>query len=176
MKVSVPCPDPFSILTCHLHNLHLLLVQCPCAPTMATAPWVTLDDPPALGAPTHTNHSCSIPSDACLPLVQHLCVHAYGHMGSFNKKGEFPTVPHHLRSPTMAVASQETLDGPPALAIQHPHVHQKGEMNMTTTTTQPQRHNDNCDNRDMPTTTMQQQPQHNNNNHNNTTTTATTTM
>src|SRR6266850_685186 len=133
MKVSVPCPNPFSVLTCHLHNLHP-------------------------------------------PLVQHLCVRAYGHMGSFNKKGEFPTVPHHLRSPTMAAASQATLDGPPALAIQHPHVHQKGEMNATTMTMQPQRHNDNCDNRDMPTTTMQQQPQHNNNNHNNTTTTATTTM
>src|SRR6266850_1871506 len=46
MKVSVPCPDPFSVLTCHLHNLCLLLVQRPCTPTMATAPWVMLDDPP----------------------------------------------------------------------------------------------------------------------------------
>src|SRR6266850_1641417 len=138
MKVSVPCPDPFSILTCHLHNLHLLLVQCPCAPTMATAPWVMLDDPPALGAPAHTNHSCSIPSNACLALVQHLCVHAYSHMGSFNKKGEFPTVPYHLCSSTMAVASQAMLDGPPTLAVQHPHVHQKGEMNATTMTMQQQ--------------------------------------
>src|SRR6266850_7105380 len=95
MKVSVPCPDPFSVLTCHLHNLRPLLVQ-------------------------------------------HLCMCAYGHMGSFNKKGEFPTVPHHLHSPTMAAASQAMLDGPPALAVQHPHVHQKGEMNTTTTTMQPQ--------------------------------------
>jgi len=51
------------------------------------------------------------------------------------KKDEFPTVPHHLCSPTMAAASQAMLDGPPTLAIQHPHVHQKGEMNTTTTTT-----------------------------------------
>src|SRR6266850_1278945 len=159
MKVSVPCPDPFSVLTCHLHNLRPLLVQRPCTPTMATAPQVTLDDPPVLGAPTHTNHSCSVPSDACLPLVQHLCMHAYGHMGSFNKKGEFPTVPHHLHSPTMAVASQAMLDGPPTLAVQHPHVHQKGEMNATTTTMQPQQCNDNCTNCNMPTTTMQQQLQ-----------------
>jgi len=121
---------------------------------------------------TPTTAAASQATLACLWSSTFACVH----MGSFNKKGEFPTVPHHLRSPTMAAASQATLDGPPALAIQHPHVHQKGEMNMTTTTTQPQRHNDNCDNRDMPTTTMQQQPQHNNNNHNNTTTTATTTM
>src|SRR6266850_1329324 len=128
MKVSVPCPDPFSILTCHLHNLRPLLVQ-------------------------HTNHSRSIPSDACLPLVQHLCVHAYGHMGSFNKKGELPTVPHHLHSPTMAAASQATLDGLPALAVQHPHVHQKGEMNTTTMTMQPQRCNDNHDNHNATTTT-----------------------
>jgi len=126
---------------------------------MATAPWVMLDDPPALGAPVHTNHSRSIPSDACLPLVQHLCMRAYGHMGSFNKKGEFPTVPHHLRSPTMAAASQAMLDGPPALAIQHPHVYQKGEMNVTTTTMRLQQCNDNCNNCDMPTTTMQQQLQ-----------------
>jgi len=49
------------------------------------------------------------------------------------KKGEFPTVPHHLRSPTMAAASQAMLDGLPILAIQHPHVHQKGKMNATTT-------------------------------------------
>src|SRR6266850_338265 len=125
-----------------------------------------LDDPLALGAPMHTNHSRSVPSNACLPLVQHLCMRAYGHMGSFNKKGEFPTVPHHLRSPTMAAASQATLDGPPALAIQHPHVHQKGEMNMTTTTTQqqPQQHNNNSNNHNVTiiTTTMtttQQQPQ-----------------
>ena len=159
MKVSVPCPDPFSVLTCHLHNLHLLLVQHPCAPTMATAPQVMLDDPLALGAPMHTNHSRSVPSNACLPLVQHLCMRAYGHMGSFNKKGEFPTVPHHLCSPTMAAASQAMLDGPPALAIQHPHVHQKGKMNMTTITTRPQQRNDNCDNCNMPTTTMQQQLQ-----------------
>jgi len=39
------------------------------------------------------------------------------------KKGEFPTVPHHLHSPTMAAASQAMLDGPPTLTIQHPHVH-----------------------------------------------------
>jgi len=51
------------------------------------------------------------------------------------KKGEFPTVPQHLHSPTMAAASQVMLDGPPALAIQHPHVHQKGKMNVTMTTT-----------------------------------------
>src|SRR6267142_1053657 len=116
MKVSVPCPNPFSILTCHFAQ-----------------------STPAVGpAPLHTNHSHSIPSDACLPVVQQLCMCAYGHMASFNKKGEFPTVPHHLHSPTMAAASQAMLDGLPALAVQHPHVHQKGKMNVTTTTTRPQ--------------------------------------
>src|SRR6266850_3730607 len=134
MKVSVPCPNPFSVLTCHLHNLHLLLVQHPCTPTMATAPRVMLDDPRHL-VPLHTPTTATVSQATltCLWSSTFVCVH----MGSFNKKGEFPTVPHHLHSPTMAAASQAMLDGPPALAIQHPHVHQKGKMNTTTTTMRP---------------------------------------
>src|SRR6266850_1134030 len=102
---------------------------------------------------------------ACLWSSTFACVHM-AIWGPSIKKDEFPTVPHHLRSPTMAAASQAMLDGLPALAVQHPHVHQKGEMNATTMTMRPQRHNDNCNNRNMPTTTsitttttQQQQPQ-----------------
>src|SRR6266850_8281988 len=159
MKVSVPCPDPFSILTCHFAQS---------TPAVGPAPLCTNNghsSPGDAGQPTSTwcphahNHSHSIPSDACLPLVQHLCVRAYGHMGSFNKKGEFPTVPHHLCSPTMAAASQAMLDGLPALAVQHPHVHQKGEMNVTTMTTQQQQQQQCNDNDDNDVMTQQQQQQ-----------------
>jgi len=46
-----------------------LSIVPPCTPTTAAVSQLTLDDRPA-----------------CSPLVQHLCVRAYGHMGSFNKK------------------------------------------------------------------------------------------
>src|SRR6266850_1945625 len=115
---------------------------------------------------------------ACLWSSTFACMHM-AIWGPSIKKGEFPTVPHHLHSPTMAVASQAMLDGPPTLAVQHPHVHQKGEMNATTTTIQQQRlqqHNNNGGDHDdnnttiTMTTTQQQQQQHNNNNNSNNTT------
>src|SRR6267142_619568 len=82
---------------------------------------------------------------ACLWSSTFACMHM-AIWGPSIKKGEFPTVPHHLHSPTMAVASQAMLDGPPALAVQHPHMHQKGKMNVTTTMRQQQQQQ--CDDND----------------------------
>src|SRR6266850_5993884 len=86
------------------------------------------------------------------------CVHM-AIWGPSIKKGEFPTVPHHLCSPTMAAASQAMLDGLPALTVQHPHVHQKGKMNTTTTTRQQQQQQQCNDNDDNDVMTQQQQQQ-----------------
>src|SRR6267142_2091620 len=103
---------------------------------------------------TPTTATASQATLACLWSSTFACMHM-AIWGPSIKKGEFPTVPHHLCSPTMAAVSQAMLDGPPALAVQHPHVHQKGEMNATTTTRQQQ---------------QQQQQQHNDDDDNNVTT------
>ena len=66
-----------------------------CRVLTGPAPLAMLDDSPVLAlgivpprTPTTAAVSQSTLDDwpACSPLVQHLCVRAYGHMGSFNKK------------------------------------------------------------------------------------------
>src|SRR6267142_394714 len=75
-------------------NWFAMMSSNPMCPVLTgPAPSVMLDDSPVLAlgivplyTPTIAAASQSMLDDqpACSPLVQHLCMHAYGHMGSFN--------------------------------------------------------------------------------------------
>jgi len=88
-----------------------LSVQCPCTQQWPQCPRQRYWHLPSVHCPMHTNHGRSVPSNTRQPScglafgpAPLWCIWPYG-VHSI-KTGEFPTAPHHLHSPTMAVASR----------------------------------------------------------------------